>query len=409
MLGLAALVASVTAPGVAIASSAATGTPRAVTSVDGGPAGIACPTASWCAAVGTVGLRGADHEEVLEPAAWIRAGRHWTHRLLPMPGGVGAVPEVFTASISCPAAGACVAVGAYFLPGDVLRTRLFAETLSGGKWRVSSFGLPAGTATSIFAMPGDLDPAISCSSLTSCTVVGAVELRQAGGANSVPAVWRLRGTRWTSRRLGFPPGTAAANRMAFLSSVSCPDTGRCVAVGYHEDTAHRMVPLIESYTRDRWTAVDGLVSGSSGSAYLRGVDCPTAISCVAVGWMQVGSDSPDQRAFVATLRGSRWAAAALPRARGIRSASLESVSCTGPGTCVAVGWSGRDTFRPYAERLQAGRWTVSMPTGRPPLDIVSCATARDCASTTGLGVPARDRIYSLTDRRWSERPVGLPR
>jgi hypothetical protein len=265
--------------------------------------------------------------------------------------------------------------------------------------------LPSGTGTSIFAKPGESEPAISCSSLTACTAVSAVERPPFFFA--VPAVWRLSGTNWTARALPSPPGTTTGNRIAILSAVSCSDAAQCVAVGYHEDSAHRMVPLIESYATGRWTATDGLISGPD-SAYLEGIDCLASDACTGVGFAQESPTSPDQHPVVVRMRHGHWALQTLPLGRSVKSATFRSVSCPTVTACVAVGWSGTLAFKPYADRLVGGRSRNESPGDRIPFDIVSCPTASHCISTTGLDVPARDRVDTLVSGRWSNRSVGLP-
>src|SRR5437660_497630 len=78
------------------------------TAVFGGMAGMSCPSARACIAVGEVGYKG-------PPGAMGWDGRRWTQESVPNPGlapDSAGQPEALT-GVSCTSSTACIAVGSY--------------------------------------------------------------------------------------------------------------------------------------------------------------------------------------------------------------------------------------------------------------------------------------------------------
>jgi hypothetical protein len=166
--------------------------------------------------------------------------------------------------VSCTAASACTAGGAYTNSSAPGGTTL-AETWNGTKWSIQS--MPKFTGGEIFSM--------SCSSSTACTGVGAYFDRATGAQGTLVASWN--GKIWF-----FSPTVLTG---ADLYGVSCTSRYACTAVGQMSDSSGNTVTLVENPFRE--TYYDSIQptpnpTGSTGSA-LNGVSCTAAHTCTAVG------------------------------------------------------------------------------------------------------------------------------
>ena len=149
---------------------------------------------------------------------------------------------------------------------------------------------------------------------------------------------------WTTSTLGATstspplPPNAGANGYASLESVTCPSATSCVAVGSYMDSSGSWQGLIETMSGSSWQATEVTLPGNADgdpNAYLVSVACPSATSCVAVGYYN-DSTSP----LLATGSGTNWTATEAPlpaNAQTGQYAYLESVACPSATSCVAVG------------------------------------------------------------------------
>jgi hypothetical protein len=175
----------------------------------------------------------------------------------------------------------------------------------------------------------------SCTSATQCVAVGWDLGHQPLALNGDPASWGLAQTQQVTLPGSFNKAPASGS---WLLSVSCSSSTSCVAVGQDGNDQ----PLVLMGNPSTWTAAQareitlGAAFGSGGS--LDGLTCTSSTSCVAVGY----DDSGDfGQPIVLTGNPSAWSAAqvrdlALGAAFG-DGGSLESVTCTSPTACVAVG------------------------------------------------------------------------
>jgi hypothetical protein len=93
---------------------------------------------------------------------------------------------------------------------------------------------------------------------------------------------------------------------------------------------------------------------------------------------------------------------------------LNSVSCTSPDNCLAVGYSGKDLYdvgSALAERWDGRVWSVVRTTDVPGaamtvLDAVSCTSANSCMAT-GTYKPDRSNTYLPMAERLT--PAGFGR
>ena len=97
---------------------------------------------------------------------------------------------------------------------------------------------------------------------------------------------RWNGTSWSIVTSPNPSGTAES----VLSSVSCPSTTSCFAVGSNLTTSHTKT-LVEHWNGTSWSIVTSPNPSGATDSALSGVSCPTTTSCYAVGdWSTPTSD-----------------------------------------------------------------------------------------------------------------------
>lgn len=218
------------------AATGSMGTSVAVVSADGGNswakvalpgpffvngAGLSCPTAEICVAVGTPSLVMSAGNPM--PAARYSSdgGRTW------QVGSVPAAPVPLRA-VSCAVADRCVAVGDLPVPvggGSTpsAPTEAFVSEDGGRSWSVAG---QIGNGQLALA-------SISCPSSESCWAAGSASGRPLGVIEST----HDGGTTWTSLPLPPARGSAPADggpvplNIQDVSSVSCPAAGPCTAFG----------------------------------------------------------------------------------------------------------------------------------------------------------------------------------
>jgi hypothetical protein len=138
------------------------------------------------------------------------------------------------------------------------------------------------------------------------------------------------------------PGDSDATPGVEATSVSCTAVSNCVAVGNYLNASDDISPLIETETNGTWVASSGVSTplNSGGLASLSSVSCPASNNCTAVGLYEDTSDVI--AAFEITLSNGTWGQAEqlTPPADAYPSdpaAIATGVSCWAPGSCMVVG------------------------------------------------------------------------
>ena len=301
-----------------------------------------------------------------------------------------AADELF--GISCVSPRACVAVG---LDQDALSHRggPLTEKWNGKAWKYVAMRLPAG------AISGELF-GVSCRSAVACVAVG---LYLDSSDTGIPLAETWNGRAWRPSRLPAPAGSTGV----ILDGVSCATAKSCVAVGQYF-TGTGAAPLAEAWNGNRWTTAEPPEPAGSVVGNLGKVSCPAAAYCVAVGDVAANAGSS---VLADSWNGRTWARMPVrPPASVSGDGALDGVSCTSPGSCVAVGsgtpGSGGPGRTGFAERWNGSRWTgvsLSWPrgTGNSYLAGVSCA-ARNCVAVghSGAGVTAGGDTGTATAVSW---------
>lgn len=183
-------------------------------------------------------------------------------------------------------------------------------------------------------------------------------------------------TTWVATPIASPTGFEG------LSSVSCPTTTDCFAVG--NASVSRGIDssaFAERWDGSTWTPLSGVAPSVGNSNQLNSISCVSLRFCAAVGASYVGR-VPDGlvSTLIMTWNGSKWSAQTTTFPPG----GLTSVSCTTATSCVAVG---RDIAGAAFIEWDGVSWThrPESPAGASGLSDVSCASAMTCVAIGAVG------------------------
>ncbi|MGC1800651.1 MAG: hypothetical protein WA701_09730 [Solirubrobacterales bacterium] len=186
------------------------------------------------------------------------------------------------------------------------------------------------------------------------------------------------------------PTPSIGGPRAFLSGVDCSSANSCIAVGVAESFAN-FQPVVERWDGTSWQ----VTFLSSQRALLDGISCPQPSVCFAVG-------STDSQPLIELWDGSSWSTQAS--APGVNGA-LADVSCSGLLACTAVGNARPDpnTIATLAERWDGSGWHLQStpnPTGsdQSSLHGVSCPLRRTCMAVGQSTTPPRFVTSPLVER-----------
>jgi hypothetical protein len=266
--------------------------------------GVSCTSGTACTAVGGDTTGGST---VPVAASW--NGTSWTEQDLPLPSGL-TISQMF--DVSCATATSCLAVGTAVNTSE--QEVPIADVWNGTSWTANAIPFTPGTVT----MEG-----VSCWSATGCMAVGQ------GQSTSAAASWN--GTAWTVRTTDDPSGSS----YPLLSGVSCQSAKSCLAVGSYETS--RQYAMSQSWNGSAWTLrTTASLPSTTASSFVR-VSCSTASSCLAVGvYVKTGVFSVFPLAE--QWNGTSWTAQTLPSPSGSTGGSLAGVSCVSTIDCMTVGY-----------------------------------------------------------------------
>jgi hypothetical protein len=274
---------------------------------------VSCSSAGACTAVGNNSAGFALAER------W--NGRRWVVQAPPAPSGA---PGAMLTSVSCPSAADCTAIGSY-PSANFQQSLTLAEQWNGKAWSIEPSPHPT----------QDTLLGVSCVSATACTAVGTV--------GPAPLAEKWNGTRWSVQSVPSPSGAAAAG----LSDVACTGAAMCTAVGSYS-AGGGLLNLAERSDGTHW-AIQSLPTPSGARAGdipvgLAAISCAAATACTAAGTYHTASS---YRAQAVAWNGTRWVMQTTPSST--RSQTLAAVSCATAAACTAVGFSFHGSvFSPYA-------------------------------------------------------------
>jgi hypothetical protein len=239
---------------------------------------VACPTAGSCVAVGVAPtVHDADPGGSQGLIETLR-GKRWIPTTAPLPTG-GQANSSSLSQLDCPAAGACVAVGASTGPGALYQPMV--ERLTKKKWSATYLPVPANSAPGM--APGI--SALACPAVGVCEAVGEYQdtddLYQG-------LIETLSGATWSAQQAPLPANASTGeNQSSPVLALACAGAGDCLAAGSYADTGDHTRPVIEALAGGTWSATEATVaaneSGSAPQTWLKAIGCQSTGFCLAVG------------------------------------------------------------------------------------------------------------------------------
>lgn len=347
---------------------------------------VSCPSSVRCVAVGYVST-----PTSFLPVSATETDGVWRTEVL----GQTSAPATKFLSVSCPSIASCVAVG-WNASTDLPYFNGIAIGLdTSGTWSVVE-----GDASYVWEGLSS----VSCHVASNCTAIGAET--EDGSPVTAPVYETSAHGFWPGPSL-FTPETQVD---APLSAISCATSSQCTAVGQHANGQ----PMVAADTNGSWLASTVEIPGATSDGTLTAVSCPSATSCTAVGYTEPDSSNLalGNEPIYATEVDGRWSAATvLTVSNG--TASFNSVSCTSPEDCTAVGESRIDTSptQPMYAVETGGVWSAPRAIVLPGLGgaftSVACASAKVCTAVGDDG--SGTAIYPTESAgKWPSVP-GSPR
>jgi hypothetical protein len=348
---------------------------------------VSCVSATVCTAVGDYSDAGS-----FSPVVYSFSDGGWTIQSAPvLPSNYGS--NLVLASVACPDAADCVAVGSY--SDTASSSQGLVLTFASGTWSASEAPLPqnavAEPAVSNLAVLDSVD----CVDASDCVAGGAyIDDGPTGAAgNSDPMLLTLQSGAWSASAAPVPTD-AAPGQGAIVTSVSCPSLGACNASGVYATDANGDtggMQLTESGSL--WTAADGTapsspvtVNGTSGPSDV----CAVATQCSFAG---AGSGTGSQGAS-----GPGGGAGSQAPVTPSTSSDLVGISCTTAKFCASVDDVG-DAFVFQNSNTQGTPNWAEFPGVATLLAGVSCKSGTFCEAV------GSSNAYAWNGSSWSATSI----
>jgi hypothetical protein len=221
---------------------------------------------------------------------------------------------------------------------------------------------------------------VSCVSAASCVAVGDYSN---GSGNGFTFAESWDGHAWTLLTT-VNPSTASGFPSQSLSGVSCTSATSCIAVGSYTINVNTDQTLVEAWDGHTWSVVPSANTSTNDRNFLNSVSCSTPTSCMAVGIVEL---SPDQT-LAEQWNGTTWSIVPTPNA-STSANDLNAVTCTNPSFCMAVG--SNDTGSSPASLIEmwngaswsivSGASTIVPNSDENFLYGVSCIDPSSCVAT----------------------------
>lgn len=348
---------------------------------------------------------------------WATSTLGMTSTSPPLPANAGTSGYAFLESVACPSTSSCVAVGNYIDSSGSWQGLI--ETMSGGSWQATEVKLPGNA---------DGDPnaylvSVACASKTSCVAVGYYN-----DATS-PMLVTGSGTKWKAIEAPLP-GNAQPGEYAYLTSVACPSTTSCVAVGgYNGISSGPADELIVTGSKSAWTPTEaplplnGISFDNSASP---AVACASTTSCVTA-W-SYDDTSGTQQGVLESGSGISWTPSEVPLPANAATSNPkvtpgsgvvgQPIACSAAGSCVMVG-QYVDSSGNTDGLLVTGSGTSWTPTEAPlpanatagggiALNSVACASATKCVAAGQYQASSGSQGLMLTGSGTSWTPAAAP-
>jgi len=246
--------------------------------------------------------------------------------------------------------------------------------------------------------------AVSCARPGHCAVVGGTLRRGKPGQNGTNTAAAVT---WSGSHFSAWEGPDLGG--FGLKGVSCPTATACMAVGGLSNAKFsEQVPYAARWDGHHWTSQHPPDAQVFRDAALDAVSCATARNCVAVGTACQTTLCDRATPLIESWNGSGWR---LDHAVAVKDGWLDGVSCVSASNCEAVGFMlGSGIRQPLAEMWNGATWmqqSVPAPTSESQLAAVSCTSATNCVGV-GLSGPETDlgEVWNGTDWRVVPMPGG---
>ncbi len=274
-------------PMFAVQSGGLWGRAREIATAPGGALlALACRSARSCVAVGS---SQAGSGETL-PMTIAESGGVWgSPSVLTLPAHADLQQGNELSGVSCPGVGACVAVGYYFVASTGFNPsamRAIVVTESGGRW-----GAPTPiTLSPALGDAGSLEDhlnGVACPVIGSCLAVGSFDSISSSVAH--PMAVSGSGGVWAPAVEVEPPAGAGSGPFSALTSVSCPASGSCVAVGQYDGRGQSEPAMAATGTVHALGPAFAIAGATAG---VGPVSCPAPRSCATLAGGSVVSTLP---------------------------------------------------------------------------------------------------------------------
>jgi hypothetical protein len=311
-------------------------------------------------------------------------GTAWRSVAVPTPKPTVALVNL--AAVSCTSATSCLVVGGYLTVAGAGSERPYALTWN-GKTLTPTAAPPVPRNGGFAALTG-----VSCiTTVKSCFAVGD---SRAGAGPLLMETWN--GATWSLATASLPGGA----RSAYPGTVSCHFLAFCVIAGesYGSNPAAPAM-LLAKWNGRALTAMKPAVPAGAVNVTLNDISCPSAKFCAVAGFStnRVGTGN---FGFTELWNGKSWAADKVAPPKG--GAELYGVSCRADTSCVAVGSAGPSAAtKATALAYNGKKWTAQTVPG-PSSDFfaVNCLRATQCVAI-GATVSARPSTVAPLGGVWS--------
>lgn len=246
-------------------------------------------------------------------------------------------------------------------------------------------------------LTGGTIESVSCSSAGACTAVGD-NLNPAGIKVTLAERWN--GSTWQRQRTPNPPQDTVPSVSPDLRGVACPAAAFCMAVGAHQ-LGGLELSMAEMWNGRRWTWQPVPLPAGADWAGLNSVSCVSAAFCEAVGAYQGSSGLVT---LAVRWNGTSWRIQRTPSPAGFVSEQLNTVSCASATFCEA--WGGGNSGNPgpeIAEQWNGKAWRLQTVPSSAAVNAVSCFSATFCEAV-GSGAAA----YRWNGLSWGAQTVPSP-
>jgi Fibronectin type III domain len=284
---------------------------------------VSCAPAQGCIAVGNYPVSGGGPAPLIETDI----GGHWSARTITLPGGATGNAEL--SSIWC-GASSCIAFGAFQGSGHPVP---MVDVEIAGTWA---------PATAMAAPPVDFQPiSIGCAGVGTCVAAGF-------GGNSIAntVVWSERDGVW-----GAPLELSNPSKWQFIGiSVACPTDSTCLLGGGFVRFANSgngaMLPAVRTSVHGVWSTPHLLPTPRLTPRLTQGlvtsIACPTSTTCVAVGGFLSDPTNSRARPGAYTWMDGRWSSAGMIRGVPLGGTMayqsyFSAVACADATSCIAIG------------------------------------------------------------------------